>query len=66
MACGCGKKSTYVNKRTNLNWTIAIAKKVSKLREIDVQIFKGDSIYEIEFPLNPNRKNVIKIIKYEE
>lgn len=75
MACGCGKNSIATTKKTDLDWTTIRAAQVSKLRQTDVQIYmrvidegtKDEvTLYEIEFPLNPSRSNIIKIIKYTE
>lgn len=75
MACGCGKNNISSTMKSNLDWTISRAKIIAKLRTQDVQIYmrlidEGTKdeiiIYEIEFPLNPLRNNIIKIIKWQE
>lgn len=59
------------NKETDIIWVVSRAKMVAKLREEDVQIYKyknftGQKMYKIEFPLNPDRENIVKIIKWQD
>lgn len=59
MACNC------TNKHTDKEWTISRAKQIAELRKEDVQVYKEGDLYEIEFPLNSNRENIIKIIRWQ-
>ena len=75
MSCGCGKhmangveQSTITNMKQCLDWSIERATIIAKLRKEDMQIYKAThyalgEIYEIE-PIDENRDNIVKIIKY--
>jgi hypothetical protein len=70
MACGCGKNNIAQNKHTDLDWVVRRANNIAELRQEDVQIYikeqnKDYTWYEIEFPLNPNRFGIVKIIKWQ-
>ena len=66
MACSCGKNNITNTMKSNLRWSINRAKIIAKLRQEDVQVYQEGDLYEIEFPLNKNRKNIIEIIKWQE
>jgi len=53
-------------KKTDLKWTIERTKQIALLRKEDVQIYKNGIFYEIEFPLNDNRDNIIEIIRWQD
>ena len=67
MACGCRKK------RVDFNRVKRLATVFAKANGIDVQIFKEEVtdldnikfLYNFE-PVNPNRDNIIEIIKCQE
>lgn len=71
MACGCGKNNIILNQYKNWNWVLFRAHQIAELRKEDVQIYikeenKDYTIYGIEFPLNKNRNQIVRIIKWQE
>jgi len=73
MACGCGKKNINILQKKDFDRVRLQAVRVSKIRELDVQIYKkiiypGTKeqviIYEVEL-INKNRQHIVEVIKYK-
>ena len=62
MSCGCRNN----DRKSDEDWILARAKQIAELRKEDVQIYLKGGLFEIEFPLNNKRENIVKVIKWQE